>query len=486
MSELSEKQQKNLDKDIKMKDKKKNNSQLLRKIFQLVTVFLFVGFSITMGIAFFVAPKSGYSEIEKRKLTEFPKFNIKELSSGDFTDNLTKYVSDNFAFRDNFVDLGFKLEDKRGIRMDGVKIYSSENNTDYLQEQKNIKTIDTYLSSIKPLKEILPSAKPGETIPIHLTLDSIVANADLYKNLDADDIMGEQRGALFMVKNTALEIFYGTSAIAMDYCNVINAYKQAVGNDITVYNLIIPTHFEFGLPKKYKEKTGKPQKPVIDDVYKNLDPSIIKVDAYSKIEKHYKSGEYLYFNSDHHWTSLGAYRAYGAFANSAGFKPTPLKDFEKKTIDKFLGTFYTSTYDKKLEENPDRVDYYIPKCNYEVTNYRTNGVDTYKGTLLYEAVSGISSGYLVFMGGDIPLSVIKTDNNTGRSILVFKESYGNAFVPFLVSNYDTVYVADIRTFPFNAVTYAKQNNIKEVLFLNNTMTACTPPRIQNLINLLQK
>ena len=92
----------------------------------------------------------------------------------------------------------------------------------------------------------------------------------------------------------------------------------------------------------------------------------------------------------------------------------------------------------------------------------------------------------MFIGGDNPLTVITTENKNGKTLMIFKESYGNAFVPFLVSNYDTVYVADIRTFPFNAVTFAKENGIKEVLFINNTITSCTPPRIQNYLNLLQK
>ncbi|MBP3580893.1 MAG: hypothetical protein J6K12_06575 [Clostridia bacterium] len=468
-----------------MKNNKNNKAVVLRMVFQFLTVFIFFGSSVIMGILFFALPKTGYSEIEKRKLTEFPKLTFTELANGNFTDNLTKYVSDNFAFRDILVDLGFKLQDKRGIRLDGVKIYSSENSNEYIIEE-NITTIDGPFLEINALRAQTPSAKPGESLPLHLTIDSIVKNADLYKNLDAEDIMGEQRGALFMVKNTALEIFYGNSAVAMDYCNFINTFKQAVGDDVTVYDLVIPTHFEFGLPKKYKNQVGRAQKPFIDEIYQNLNPSVLSVDAYSNIQKHYNAGEYLYFNSDHHWTSLGAYRAYTAFSKVADFKATALNSFEKKTIEEFLGTFYTSTYDKNLKENPDRVDYYIPPCNYKVLNYTSSGTGTYEGTLLYEAVSGISSGYLVFMGGDIPLSVITTDNNTGRSILVFKESYGNAFVPFLVSNYDTVYVADIRTFPFNAISFVEQNDIKEVLFLNNIMTSCTPPRIQNYINLLQK
>ncbi len=473
---------------MKKKIKVNEKAAKIRMIFQLVTVFLFAGFSIIMGILFLILPKKEYSEVEKRKLMEFPKFNMTELSKGHFTDNLTKYVSDNFAFRDGFVDLGFKLEDKRGVRVGGVKIYSSElDEMENIQEEKSsVPSVDSPLIEMKPIKVQKESAKPGETLPIHLTVDAIVENADLYKNLDAEDIMGEQRGALFMVKNTALEIFYGNSDVAADYCNVLNTYNEAVGDDVTVYNLIIPTHFEFGLPNKYKDEVGRGQKQFIDQIADGVDSSIVSVDAYSNLKKHYEKGEYLYFNSDHHWTALGAYRAYTQFAKAAGFKATPLKNFEKRSIDEFLGTFYTSTYDKNLKSHPDRVDYYVPQGEFDVTNYYANGVDTYKGSILNENVSGISSGYLVFMGGDIPLSAIKTNNNTGRKILIFKESYGNPFIPFLATNYDELYVADIRTFPFNSIDFVKENDIGEVLFINNTMTSCTPARIQNYINLMQK
>ena len=118
-----------------MKNNKNNKAVVLRMVFQFLTVFIFFGSSVIMGILFFALPKTGYSEIEKRKLTEFPKLTFTELANGNFTDNLTKYVSDNFAFRDILVDLGFKLQDKRGIRLDGVKIYSSENSNEYIIEE---------------------------------------------------------------------------------------------------------------------------------------------------------------------------------------------------------------------------------------------------------------------------------------------------------------------------------------------------------------
>ena len=83
------------------------------------------------------------------------------------------------------------------------------------------------------------------------------------------------------------------------------------------------------------------------------------------------------------------------------------------------------------------------------------------------------------------MSVIKTKNATGRKIIVYKESYGNAFVPFLIANFDEIYVADIRSFPFSSLSFIDDKGITDVLFLNNIMSACTPARVMNIMNLLK-
>ena len=461
---------------------KKNYKKLIFYIFSGVTVFLFVTLLVVTCILFFITPKKDYSIVEKRKLTEFPKFSLSSLADGTYTDNITKYVSDNFVFRENLVEFSSDLEDKRGIRVDGVKLYNNDLDIGETLE----KSIDAPLKKVKKMRIGKETPLLGEEVKETIDFMKDLQNIDIYEGLSEEEIIGQQAGPLFLVGKTALEIFYGNSNISADYVNIINNYRLAISSDVNVYDMVVPTHFEFGLPEKYKGEVGKPQKPFIDEIYANLDPSVIKVDAYSKIKKAYDRNEYVYFRSDHHWTALGAYRAYEAFAKSAGFTPTPLKDFENKRIEEFLGTFYSSTYDKNLKESPDFVSFYAPKNKYTVTNYRENGTDTYAGTLVYNTVSNISHGYLVFMGGDIPLSVIETDASTGRSLLVFKESYGNAFVPFLVGNFDKIYVADIRTFPFNAINFVSENNITDVLFLNNVITSCSPPRIKNYLDLMQK
>ena len=109
----------------------------------------------------------------------------------------------------------------------------------------------------------------------------------------------------------------------------------------------------------------------------------------------------------------------------------------------------------------------------------------YEGThwsLWGEYAQGVNS-YSVFLHGDFPLIQVKTDQNHGRKILVVKESYGNAFAPFLATYYDEVHIVDQRYFQLNLVDYIRQHEIHEVLFLNNVFAANTPYHQQCIANL---
>jgi hypothetical protein len=92
-----------------------------------------------------------------------------------------------------------------------------------------------------------------------------------------------------------------------------------------------------------------------------------------------------------------------------------------------------------------------------------------------------SNKYMVFLSGDNPLSVIDTDLDNGRKILVFKDSYGNAFIPYLTSHYDEIHIIDPRHYKKGAVTYAKEHDIKEVLFLNSAVLISSNKGFANYI-----
>ena len=129
--------------------------KLIFNIFSAITVFLFVILLFITCILFFITPKKDYSVVEKRKLTPFPKFSLESLFEGTYTDNITKYVSDNFVLRENLVEFSSDLEEKRGIHVDGIRLY--DNGSDI----KNVlpECIDEPLIKVK-------QTKTGEQTPL--------------------------------------------------------------------------------------------------------------------------------------------------------------------------------------------------------------------------------------------------------------------------------------------------------------------------------
>ena len=82
------------------------------------------------------------------------------------------------------------------------------------------------------------------------------------------------------------------------------------------------------------------------------------------------------------------------------------------------------------------------------------------------------------------MTVIDNEENTsGRKIALIKESYGNAFAPYLAYNYDEVHVIDFRYYEGNLKQYCQDNNITEVLFLNGIMSANTPLQLDSMDSL---
>ena len=207
------------------------------------------------------------------------------------------------------------------------------------------------------------------------------------------------------------------------------------------------------------------QEEAIQVIDSYLSPRITPVDARSSLLSHYQ--EYLYFRSDHHWTARGAYYAYEAFVKAAGFSPVTLDKYEKKEFLGFLGTLYDKTRSAKIAANPDTVEVFMPLVE------STFQIHTAKGGVLNWNVINENYGkpsfknkYLVFLSGDEPLSVITTNVDTDRKILVFKDSYGNAFIPFLMNHYKEIHVIDPRHFQANAAAYAVEQGFDDVLFLN--------------------
>ena len=192
--------------------------------------------------------------------------------------------------------------------------------------------------------------------------------------------------------------------------------------------------------------------------------------------------EYLFFKSDHHWTHRGAYYAYAEFIKSVGMEPTPIEAFEvKKLTDTYIGSMYNYTGDERVKTFYDTVEAYMPTKACTMTITRTDGTTS---THNYCINTNIKN-YLAFIAGDHPYTVINVpENPQEKSILVIKDSYGNAFVPYLTEHYGNIIVIDPRHVDMNIYEEFKDYGLTDIVFMVNTSSGNTAPWYNYLVNLI--
>ena len=429
-----------------------NTQSKFSKILDNIKICLFVGVMVAgfiIGLAFFARPKT--SETEKRELTKFPKFTISSFLSGDFTNQVSLWYSDTYPLRESMISANNALENVYGIR-----------------------------------NEQIIGGGEGDEIPTDVIDNPDEPEKEVVFN-PTDDGKGEDFEGMYLNGDTAYQLYFFNQQNSDSYVALINKFASQVGNETKIYNMIVPLHYQIALSESTREKYGASDcEAAIDYMYSRLSDSIVTVDTLPELISH--NDEYLYFRTDHHWTARGAYYAYVAFCKSKGITPTPLESYEKLEFEGFLGTFYEQAKSPAaMKNNPDFVEAFIPMGTNVETVYNADGSSAGEYAVVYKGADKYSAGnkYLTFIAGDQPLIEIKNPNVTdGSSIVVIKESYGNAFVPFLVDSYETVYVIDYRKWDGNLADFVTQNSVDEVLFLNVVSNTSTSARLRELQSII--
>jgi len=261
-----------------------------------------------------------------------------------------------------------------------------------------------------------------------------------------------------------MERYYGNEKNLLAYADRLNTLNGKLGPDTRLYSLIIPTAIELYAPDEYHEGYAS-QERCIGIIQDALDPDVTSVAAYNELLFH--RDQYIYYRTDHHWTGLGAYYAYTAFCRAAGLEALSLEDMEHYQIEgTYLGSLYRVSKDERLKNNPDTTEGWKPRAEYTATAWDNSEMTvTYKIRLNDERSKGGNS-YLNYSGGDRALLKIETDHRIGRKILVVKDSFGNAFVPYLANHFDEVYVIDPRYYVRSMRSLVKENGITDVLVMN--------------------
>lgn len=421
------------------------------------------------------------SKTENRKLAALPEFSWSALLDGSYLAELETYYSDTFPGRELLL--------KANQKLNGFYHFGGQDNMLVLDYQGGAEHGGQALDPIPeqtPLEEevqpvVNPDEVPVEDVPEEPAVEEPVTEEPVTEEPEeevdeTENLEYTSAGSVIIVGDRAMDVPYATESIVVSYADAVGNLQTALGENVRVISLLTPNAAQFYSPKDMHSGVSD-QKAMIELCYGSMMDSIVTVDAFSKLKAH--KDEYIYFRTDHHWTQLGAYYAYTAFCESLGWEAVPLEDFETGQYTGFLGSMYgwTSQYPQSdvLKNHPDTLTYYLPVVETSAAYYADADLENstaYPVSVVYQGISEDQSNkYLCFLGGDHPAATVETDVE-GPVCMVLKESYGNAFVPFLTSHYSKIIVIDPREFnrdgkpTLNLADLAAQQGVDDLIVIN--------------------
>lgn len=324
----------------------------------------------------------------------------------------------------------------------------------------------------------------NNTLPTEISTAASTEAAHTIEQMDMppltsdDGTDGYLDGAVYIWNNKGFELFKGNVKTAVSYAKSISNYKTFLGGDIKVYSMVVPSNTEFGLPERIGKDISNTQRDNTEAIITNLSADVIPVDVYNVLGQH--RNDDIFYNTDNHWTSLGAYYAYTVFAKQAGFEAKSLSDFKENTAgEEFLGSYISATVTEetkngnpKLLANPDTVKYYDMPEGCTVTVLKSGAVYEEEISFYNTELSSGSAPNEIFATAECAYAKIVNSNiKNGGKIAVVKDAFGDAIAPFLAQHYSEVHLIDITNFKRNLKTYCTDNKITDVLFLNGIMSA---------------
>lgn len=257
--------------------------------------------------------------------------------------------------------------------------------------------------------------------------------------------------------------------------DAIQAFDQATPG-LNKYVMLVPTAAAL-----YKDKLPKYAMVGDEEVYLGkvrllLPPSIHFVDVFPALNTEREQS--VFYKTDHHWTTEGAYVAYLELCKQMGLTPQSKEDFN---IQRATGEFYGSLYSKSgfRHLQPDSIDLYLPK---DPENYTVTYVDEEESTDTLYAMEQLQKKdkYAVFLNGNHALIQIKTAYPDGKKLLVVKDSYANSFIPFLLKHFSEIDVVDLRYYDGELTSFVNEHDIDDMLLLYNANTFFEDPSINYL------
>ena len=234
--------------------------------------------------------------------------------------------------------------------------------------------------------------------------------------------------------------------------------KLVANTDAEVYFALIPGKSDIWAHMLPQNAPRDSEKAAIDYCYSLSDA--VNVDIYGKLEEH--SSEYIYYRTDHHWTTLGAYYGFSALAESMGLDCPDISEYGgRETVsEEFYGTSWSSSGFSWVE--PDSMEIFVTEPEgLEITNYPQGS--PVEGQLYDWSRLEVKDKYSFFYGGNTPLLEIETGVEGAPSLLILRDSYMDSLSPFLLEGYSRIHILDLRYYRASLSDYIDQNGFDDVL-----------------------
>ncbi len=386
----------------------------------LVTVVLFLIILFGFSAAFFILPDRSFSEQENRGLRTFPRFTWERIADGSFSDDINDYFADQFPMRDNLVGWKGLAELALGKgENDGILIGKDGQLAKRLFE---VKTAD------------------GERIAV---------------DLDSFDLS---------------RIEAATSGI--------NRLSQNLEIPLTVFltgRTLDVAASAFSYPTEQSDA-------LLSAIYNGIDPTVQALNSVPMFRERYDNGEYVYYKTDHHWTTLGAYYAYTELMRAWGMEDEilPISAFSREQVsDSFYGTAWSAAGMKFVRPDTMEIWYCGNEADFLVV---ADGSELDDGLYNLDYLAK-KDKYSVFLDGthDV-VTVTKRGEESRPTLLILKDSFANAAAPFLAQHFDLVLLnlSSVRGDFSNVSALAREYQADRVLLLYTVENLVTASKLDNL------
>ena len=249
-------------------------------------------------------------------------------------------------------------------------------------------------------------------------------------------------------------------------------YVQSLAGktDANVYLGMIPSAAEIWKEKLPAGNDSWDQEAFLQSL-KELGLPLIDFDA--ALSAH--ADEQIFYNTDHHWTTLGAFYGANALLESLGKETLKVDDFTVEIASNdFYGTLYSTSGIHWL--SADTMEFWVSGEGLHITSWRNGkpeAAELYDRTYLAK-----KDKYSAFLGGNQPLCVIENPAITdGSKLLLLRDSYSDALAPFLAQRFAEVHLIDLRYYRMPIPMYAAQYGIEDVVILYSVQNFISDPNL---------